>query len=495
MSEVCLRFAPSPTGYLHVGGARTALFNWLYARKVGGKFILRIEDTDLERSTPEAVETILEGLKWLGLDWDEGPFYQTANLQLHREKAEEMVASRRAYRCFCSKELLDERRKDFEARKVAYRYEGTCRNLTQAEIDERLAAGQPYVIRFAVPKDGDAVRWNDLVYGEQVKQHADLEDFVMLRADGSPLYILSNVVDDAVQGVTHVVRGQDGIPNTPKQILIYKALGYKVPEFAHLPLILDSNRAKLSKRVHGDVVMVKFYQERGFIPEALNNFLVLLGWSAGNDQEFFTREEMIQAFSFEGVNRANAVFNFKKGDERNFTDPKAIWMNAEYISKMALERLLPLVIAEFKKKKLWREEYGNEQAEWFAKTVDLLRARYRTLCDFTTLGRAYFEDDFTYEEAAVAKNLKDPALETLLPELADRLEVLPEFTLESVETTLRSYAEEKGVKAGLLINASRTALTGQSVGPGMFDVFVTIGQPRAVTRLRQAARMVRPTSP
>lgn len=301
---------------------------------------------------------------------------------------------------------------------------------------------------------------------------------------------MSNAVDDALQGVTHVIRGQDGIPNTPKQILIYKALGYKVPEFAHLPLILDPSRAKLSKRLHGDVVMVKFYQERGFLPDALANFLLLLGWSPGDDREFFSREEMIEAFSFEGINRSNSIFNFRKGDERNFTDPKAIWMNAEYISKMPLDRLLPFVIAEFKQKGLWRSEYESERSEWFAKTIDLLRARYRTLSDFTSLGRPYFEDDFDYEPASVSKNLKDTSLVTLLPGLADKLEKLQDFSAEAVEAVLRTYASQCGVKAGLLINAARTALTGQSVGPGMFDVFATIGQRRSVERLRRAVRLV-----
>ncbi|MBL8152393.1 MAG: glutamate--tRNA ligase [Blastocatellia bacterium] len=490
MSEIRVRFAPSPTGYLHVGGARTALFNWLFARKVGGKFILRIEDTDLERSTKAATETILQGLTWLGLDWDEGPYFQTENIELHRKRAYQLVESGSSYRCFCTKQELDAKRKEAEANKVAYKYDGTCRRLSKSEIDAKLAENRPFVIRFAVPQDGQAVTWNDLVYGEQVKQHSDIEDFVMIRADGSPLYILSNVVDDADQRVTHVVRGQDGLPNTPKQILIYKALGEPVPNFAHLPLILDNSRAKLSKRFHGDVVMVSFYQERGFIPDALLNFLALLGWSPGMDREIFSRQEMIELFSFEGVNRSNGVFNFRKGDERNWTDPKALWMNAEYVSKTDLTTLLPMVIEEFKSRGMWREEYEKEKAEWFAKTVDLLRARYRTLVDFPTLGRAYFEDDFTYEDAAVSKNLKDPLLKELLPALAERFAALEFFTLETTEEALRKLAEESGIKAGLIINGARTALTGQSVGPGMFDVIVTIGQKRCVERLKKAAQLI-----
>lgn len=490
MSEIRLRFAPSPTGYLHLGGARTALFNWLYARKVGGKFLLRIEDTDVERSTKAAVETILEGLQWLGLDWDEGPYYQTDNIGLHRQRAEQLVDSGHAYRCFCSKELLDSRRKEAETKKLDYKYEGTCRRLTKEEVASRFANKEPFVIRFAVPQDGGAVSWRDLVYGEQTKQHADIEDFVMLRSDGNPLYILSNVIDDAEQRVTHVVRGQDGISNTPKQILIYKGLGLPVPEFAHLPLILDSKRAKLSKRVHGDLVTVRFYQERGFLPEALVNYLVLLGWSPGTDQEVFTREEMIQAFSFENVNRANAVFNFQPGDARNWTDPKAIWMNGEYISRMPIDQLVPYVREELKKHGLWKDEFGAEAADWFNETVDMLRQRYRMISDFAVLGRPYFSDDFEYEEAAVKKNLNNGALKELLPALADRYEKLSDFTLETAEQKLRELADEKGVKAGLLINGARTAISGQSVGPSMFHIMIALGKQRTIARLRRAAELV-----
>jgi glutamyl-tRNA synthetase len=487
MSEIRVRFAPSPTGYLHVGGARTALFNWLFARKVGGKFLLRIEDTDTARSTEAATRTILDGLKWLGMDWDEGPFYQTASIPAHQARAEDMVASGHAYRCFCSKELLDSRRKEAEAKKLDYKYEGTCRNLSQSEIEARLANKEPFVVRFAVPRDGGSVRWNDLVYGEQEKQHADIEDFVMLRTDRNPLYILSNVVDDSDQGVTHVVRGQDGISNTPKQILIYEALGRPVPTFAHLPLILDSKRAKLSKRKHGNVVTVDFYQERGFLPEALVNFLALLGWSPGNDQEFFTKEELIQAFSFEGVNRANAIFNITLGDERNWTDPKALWMNGEYITRMPLDKLLPLVREQLQKQGLWRDDFSND---WFAQMVDMLRPRYRTINDFATLGRPYFSDEFEYEEAAVKKNLAAPELKQLLPALAERFAALEGFTLESSESALRALADEKGVKAGLLINAARTAATGQSVGPSLFHILVALGQKATVERLRRAVELV-----
>jgi glutamyl-tRNA synthetase len=489
MSEIRVRFAPSPTGYLHVGGARTALFNWLYARKVGGKFLLRIEDTDLERSTREATETIIEGLKWLGLDWDEGPFHQAENMSLHHTRAEEMVASGHAYRCFCSKELLESRRKEVETKKLDYKYEGICRKLSQAEIETRLSNKEPFVVRFAVPREAGAVTWKDLVYGEQVKQYADIEDFVMLRADGSPLYILSNVVDDTEQGVTHVVRGQDGISNTPKQILIYKALNRKVPDFAHLPLILDSNKAKLSKRKHGNVVTVRFYQERGFLPDAFVNFLALLGWSPGNDREIMSREEMIEAFSFEGINRANAIFNFKEGDERNWTDPKALWMNGEYISHMPIEKLLPLVSEQLKKYGLWRDNF-DQRIDWFAQTVDMLRPRYRNVDDFASLGRPYFSDEFEYEEAAVKKNLAATELKELLPALADRYTQLESFTLESTESVLRALADEKKVKPGLLINGARTALTGQSVGPGMFHIIVALGKQTVIERLRRASELV-----
>ena len=497
MSDIRVRFAPSPTGYLHVGGARTALFNWLFARKHQGTFILRIEDTDLQRSSEEMVRGILEGMKWLGLDYDEGPFFQSDYAEKHRAAAQQMLESGHAYKCFCPKEeRADEDVKRLAAEAAAARQTkpiNPCRNYSAEEIAAREAQGQSYVIRLRVPEEGKTA-FEDIVFGQQERDYHDIEDLVLMRSDGHPLYNLSVVVDDIEMRVTHVIRGQDHLSNTHKQVLLYQALGQPVPKFAHLPLILAPNKAKLSKRKHGEVVSVTTYRDRGFIPDAFVNFLALVGWSPKDtDQEIFSRAELIERFALEGIHKANAVFNFTEGDERHWTDQKALWMNAEYISKMPLDTLLPMVREQLEKTGLWREEYDGSEREWFAHTVDLLRARARTLPDFLTQGRPYFVDDvrFEFDEAAVKKNLqKDAALKTLLPELADALAALSTFTHDSTEEALRVFAEGKGVKAGLLINATRTALTGQAVGPGLFDVVVAMGQRRTVERLKHAAQLV-----
>lgn len=495
MSDIRVRFAPSPTGYLHVGGARTALFNWLFARKMGGTFILRIEDTDTQRSSEEMVRGILEGMEWLGLNHDEGPFFQSDYADQHRAAAHQLLESGWAYRDFTPKQERDDAtiKEQIAKEKVVNPY----RDMLKEESDARAEAGEPFVIRFKVPEAGKT-QFDDAVFGLQERDYNDIEDLVLLRSDGHPLYNLSVVVDDIEMGITHVIRGQDHINNTHKQVLLYQALGKPVPKFAHLPLILAPDKSKLSKRKHGEIVSVTTYRDRGFIPDAFVNFLALVGWApaegmAEKDQEIFSREELIRIFSLEGIHKSNAVFNFTEGDERNWTDQKALWMNFEYIKTWPLEKLLPLVKSELQKAGLWRGEYESDQKAWYEHTITLLRERARTLLDFPKHGLPYFVDDinFEFEEAAVKKNLqKDPALKTLLPDLAERFAALTEFTHDSVEAALRAIAEEKGVKAGLLINATRTALTGQSVGPSLFELVPVIGQQRAVERLKHAATLV-----
>jgi glutamyl-tRNA synthetase len=490
--QVRVRFAPSPTGYLHIGGARTALYNWLWARKTGGVFLLRIEDTDAERSTEESVTEILDGLEWLGLNWDEGPNFQSANLPKHIEAAEKLLEKGHAYRCFCTKDELDAQRNEAEEKKVAFMYNGRCRDLPEEEIDARLARKEPHVLRFRVPRDsGDTVVYEDLVYGRNEKRGQDIEDFVIVRSDGRPLYLLSNAVDDALDRITHVIRGADGMANTPKQVLIYRALGYTAPLFAHMPLTLDNKKAKLSKRRHGEVVTIAFYRERGFLPWALCNFMTLLGWSGSGEQELFTRDELIQAFELTKINRANSKFNYVPGDEKNWTDPKAIHFNATYIRTMPLDELLPYVEAELKRESLWRESFENEDRDWLLKTVDLVRARYHTLKDFSSRGRCYFSDEFEFEEKAVRKNLaKDQRLREFLPALADRLESSAAWEIQAIEDIFRSYAEEMDIKAGLLINGCRTAVSGTSVGPGLFEMLEALGQDRVVNRLRKVVDLI-----
>ncbi|HKN82774.1 MAG TPA: glutamate--tRNA ligase [Pyrinomonadaceae bacterium] len=490
--SVRVRFAPSPTGYLHIGAARSALFNWLYARKTGGKFLLRIEDTDLQRSTDESTRSIIEGLEWLGLDYDEDLVFQSANAPQHRAAANRLVEEGKAYRDFTLKEQRDDKhvKQEIADRARAHATEGMdqrsnpFRDLSKEESDSRAAAGEPFAIRLKVPTHGKT-SFDDIVFGLQERSYAEIEDLVLLRSDGHPLYNLSVVIDDISMGITHVIRGQDHLTNTHKQILLYEALGAKAPQFAHLPLILAPNKGKLSKRKHGEVVSLTTYRDRGFVPAAFRNFLALLGWSPPEGKEILSKEELVQYFSLEGIGRANAIFNFQENDPRHWTDDKALWMNAEYIRTMPLDELLPMVKAELRANKLWREEYDDEERKWFSKTVDLIRQRFFTLKDFSSQGRAYFSDDFDFEETAVNKNLrKEPRLRELLNGLADKLETVEPFNVETVEAALRGFCDQAGVNAGLLINGSRTMLTGQAVGPSMFEIFEVLGRDRSVQRLR-----------
>ena len=489
---VRVRFAPSPTGYLHIGAARSALFNWLYARKTGGKFLLRIEDTDLQRSTEASTRSIIEGLEWLGLDYDEDLVFQSANAPQHRAVAQRLVDEGKAYRDFTPKEQRDDQtvKEGIAERARTHAAEGVdqrsnpFRNLPKEESDRRAAAGEPFAIRLKVPESG-RTKFDDIVYGTQERSYSEIEDLVLLRSDGHPLYNLSVVLDDIDMGITHVIRGQDHLTNTHKQILIYEALGAKVPQFAHLPLILAPNKGKLSKRKHGEVVSLTTYRDRGFVPAAFRNFLALLGWSPPEGKEILSKAELLEYFSLEGIGRANAIFNFQENDPHRWTDDKALWMNAEYIRTMPVEELLPMVKAELRASKLWREEYDDDDREWFVKTVELIRQRFFTLKDFSAQGRAYFSDDFDFEEAAVNKNLRqEPRLRELLQGLADKLETVEPFNAETAEAALRAFADESGVKAGLLINGARTMLTGQAVGPSMFEIFDVLGGEASVQRLR-----------
>ena len=471
MSEIRVRFAPSPTGFLHVGGARTALFNWLFAQHHQGKFILRIEDTDVERSSSEMVEGILQGMRWLGLNWDEGPFFQSQRLEQYRGVALKLQESGKAYPCFCSVESLTAKREAAAQAKLPWKYDGTCRSLTIAEIQERESKGQTKVLRFKVPSAGK-IEFADQVFGRIEHDLATIEDFVLLRSDGMPTYHLGVVVDDIDMQISHVIRGADHISNTPKQILLYQALNTRVPEFAHVPLILGSDKSRLSKR-HG-ATSVTAYRDQGFLPEAFRNFLALLGWSPGDDSEKMSTAELIQRFSLEGINKSDAVFNLDK----------LAWLNSQYLSSTPAGELFPLVRTELEKAGLWDAAYEGERKAWFLGLIDLLKTRARVLPDFVSNGRAFLSDEYEIDQAAREKFLKEPALAVLLPELASRLEALPEFTLETAEAALRGFADQRQVKPGLLINASRVLLTGKAVAPGIFEVMLALGQARTVQRLR-----------
>jgi glutamyl-tRNA synthetase len=475
-----VRFAPSPTGYLHVGGARTALFNWLFARHTGGTLILRIEDTDFERSSEEMVEGILVGMRWLGLDWDEGPFYQSKRLTLYTETADKLLASGHAYYCFCTKEELEQRRAEATKAGRPPMYDGRCRKIATQEALSRRQAGEPCAVRFAVPQGG-ATSFDDAVFGKVEFQNSELEDFVLLRSDGIPTYHLSVVADDLDMRLTHIIRGADHISNTPKQVLQYQALGAELPIFAHVPLILGPDKTRLSKR-HGATSVIS-YKDLGIVPEAFRNFLSLLGWSpgaagkdeAGKDREIFGSEELIRLFSMEGISKSNAVFD----------NDKLAWFNTEYIRAYPVEKLLPLIEEEWEKAGLKPARSPQE----IAAAIELLKPRARNLKDFAEAFRAYFSDEFVFDAAAVTKFFKEDSLRDLLVELGARYEASAEFTEASTEAVLRAFAEEKGVKAGALINGSRVALTGQGVAPSLFAVMVVLGKERVVRRLANAQQI------
>jgi glutamyl-tRNA synthetase len=476
-----VRFAPSPTGYLHVGGARTALFNWLFARHEGGTFLLRIEDTDVERNRPELVEGILEGLRWLGIPWDEGPYFQSQRLELYRAAAERLLSSGAAYACYCKATQyggadaapgnLDEG--DAEEPMAARAPACPCRNLSAAEREEKAHQGVPRAIRFGAPRSG-TTRFEDAVFGPREVQNIEIEDFVLLRSTGLPTYQLSVVVDDIDMRITHVIRGADHLSNTPKQALLYQALGVAPPVFAHVPLILGPDRTRLSKR-HG-ATSVGSYAEEGFVPEAFRNFLALLGWSPGDDLEFLRTAEIVQRFTLAGVSRTNSVFDRAKLE----------WFNAQYVHNLPVDELLPQVEAGLRRAALWRDDWGASERAWFARTVDLIRPRTRFLTDFAGWARAFFTDTFDYEPEAREKFWKDERLPGMLAKLADALAALPEWNHDACDQALRALAAAEGVKAGLLINATRVAIVGRAVAPPLFETMVALGKQRVIERLRRA---------
>ena len=485
-----VRFAPSPTGYLHVGGARTALFNWLFARHEGGTMLLRIEDTDVERNRPELVDGILEGLRWLGVNWDEGPYFQSQRLELYRAAAERLLSSGSAYPCYCKPqqyggaeatpaeaagETVDEG--DAEEPKAARAPACPCRNLSDAERADRRNQGLTPAIRFAIPRGG-ATHFDDAVFGSREVQNAEIEDFVVLRSTGLPTYQLSAVVDDIEMRITHVIRGADHLSNTPKQALLYRALGAAPPIFAHVPLILGPDRTRLSKR-HG-ATSVGSYAEEGFLPEAFRNFLGLLSWSTGDDKEYLRTAELVERFSLAGVSRTNAIFDRAKLE----------WFNTQYLQNLPIEELVPFVAAELRRTGLWRDEWRPGDPGWFARTVDLIRPRTRLLTDFSGWARAFFADDFDYDAEAREKFWKDERTPALLAKLADGLDALPDWTHDACDQALRGLAAAEGVKAGLLINATRVAIVGRAVAPPLFDTMLALGKPRVIARLRRALPFV-----
>lgn len=475
-----VRFAPSPTGYLHIGGARTALFNWLYARRHGGTFVLRIEDTDAERSSWEMVSGIIDGLRWLGLDWDEGPdvggphapYFQSQRIDRARALADQLVGSGRAYYCYCSAETLQQKRQAAEAAGGGWVYDRTCCNLSAPEIAAREAARSPRAIRFKVPPG--TTSFTDLVHGTIAFDNAHIEDFVIVRSDGQPTYHLSVVADDLDMAITHVIRGDDHISNTPKHVLLFGAFEAAHPRFAHVPLILGPDKKRLSKR-HGATSVME-YSRAGYLPEAMVNFLSLLGWSPGDDRELLTRDELIAAFTLEGISGGNAVFNPEKLD----------WFNQQHILRLPIDELATRVEPALSAAGLWTSDLSGSRREWFCRLLELVRPRVKRLDQFVEELRPFLQPEVEYDQAAVSKHLGKPEVAVSLAEFADALMAIEPFNSAELEATLRSFAESRGVKAATLIHAVRVAVTGRAVSPGLFDVLELMGRERVTTRVRHA---------
>ncbi len=470
-----VRFAPSPTGFLHVGGARTALFNWLYARKYDGVFLLRVEDTDRARSTDESTRAIFEGLEWLGLTWDETVVFQGANVARHYADAHRMLETGSAYRDFTPPSEIERLRAEAEARGDAFKFDRTMAELSADELAQKLARNEPYAIRFKVP-DG-VTEWNDLVHGRIAFPNKDIEDFVILRSDGTPVYNLAVVSDDIDMRITLVMRGDDHISNTPKQILLYRALGADVPEFAHVPMILGADGKKLSKR-HG-ATAVGDYQHMGLLPSAMNNFLALLGWSTGDDTEVMTMAELVARFNTDGLQKKAAVFDTKKLE----------WMNGQHLAMIALDELAPIVARAFERAGYATVDELESRRGWFHGLLDLLRVRARTIDDIVKQSSAYFTDLVEYDPDAVSKQWRDgKAASAILAATRDRLAALPSWEMAAMEDALRKLAEEMGISGGKIFQPLRVALVGLTVSPGIFEVLQYVGRDRSLARLDAAVR-------
>ncbi|MFH2054860.1 MAG: glutamate--tRNA ligase [bacterium] len=476
-SEVRVRIAPAPSGYLHVGTVRAAIFNWLFARNQGGKFLLRIEDTNLELSEQKFVDIILDGLRWLGLESDEEVVYQSQRLESYKPHAAQLLSEGKAYRCFCAPDELNQKRKAAEAAKQDYRYDRTCRDLTEEQVMEKLAANLPFTIRLKLPSSGTAVV-EDAVLGKIERDYTQMDDFIIVKSDGNAIYNFAVVVDDHRMRISHVIRGNDHVNNTFLQQQLYEALGWEKPIFAHVPLVLRPDKAKLSKR-KGDPGVTE-YRDQGYLPEAMFNFLALLGWSPKDDREVISREEMIKIFSIEGIGVANAIF-----------DPqKLTWMNGEYLRQKTDHQIAELVAPLLVEKGLTTKYYLETRWQWLMSVVRMLKERCRLLPEFAEIGYYFFVDEFEYDAKGVKKQFRKEGVAQLLEKLAARFEQVGDFTKESSEQALQALAEELEINAAQLIHPTRLAVSGLTGGPPLYDMLAAIGKERVVKRLRKAIEFI-----
>jgi glutamyl-tRNA synthetase len=463
MKEIVTRFPPSPTGYLHVGGARTALFNWLYARHTRGKFVLRIEDTDTKRSTQASADAIFEALDWMGIDWDKGPYFQSQRLEIYQDYIQKLLGSDHAYYCSCSPEKLEEMRKTAMATGGKPKYDGTCR-------DRGLQKSDGAVVRFKAPLTGTTVV-EDVIKGNIVFQNDELDDFIIARSDGTPTYNFVVVVDDITMGINTIIRGDDHVMNTPKQILLYRALGQALPIFGHVPMVLGSDRSRLSKR-HG-AMSVTAYRDMGYLPEAFINYLARLGWSHG-DQEFFTRDELIEKFSLENIGRSAGIFDTEK----------LLALNADHIMARSpqdlIEPLTPFMQAH---------GYEIHKDSFSESVIQTLQPRSKTLKDMAADALFYFQETIVYDEKAAKKFLKPASVEPLQL-LIRKLENIADFTEEELETAFKSVMADTGLKLGKIAQPVRVALTGRTASPGIFEIIAIIGKERVLDRLKKAVEFI-----
>lgn len=471
--SIRVRFAPSPTGYLHIGGARTALFNYLFARHHKGKFLLRIEDTDLERSDIAMTEAIFRSLEWLGLHWDEEPVFQSARIEKYKAVCEELICLGKAYYCFCTPEELEKKR---AMAKAEYKYDRACLSLSAEDVNQRLRSDASRTVRIKVP-DGE-ITFKDHVRGTVTVQNREIDDFILLRSDGQPVYQVAVVVDDHDMGITHVIRGDDHLSNTPKQIFLYRALGWNVPEFAHVPMILGPDKKRLSKR-HG-ATSVEEYQKAGFLPQALVNTLALVGWSPGDDREMMTLEEMVDAFSLEKISKNAGVFEEKKLE----------WMNGQYIRSTDDKVLMESVKRIFINKGILDSRTVESESDYLLKVIALLKERVRRIEDFFEQGVFFFKDPENYEEHAVKKIWAGEAILNLFSVIPARLENITEWNASALETSIRGIADEEGLSAGKVIHPIRLALTGRETSPGLFETMELLGKENVFRRIRNALNFI-----
>lgn len=486
MSTVRVRFAPSPTGYLHVGGARTALFNWLYARHHKGVFVLRIEDTDLARSTDEATQVILDALEFLGLDWDEGPnrggdygpYYQSERLDIYQEYAKKLMELDRAYECYCTPEELDQRRQEQIKAGQPTRYDQRCSQLTEAEKEAFRAEGRVPVIRFRALETGETVV-HDIIRGDVHFENTQIDDFVIYKSDGMPTYNFAVVVDDALMKITHVIRGEDHLSNTPKQIQIYEALDFPIPEFAHIPMILGPDKALLSKR-HGATSVMQFHDD-GYLPDAMVNYLSLLGWGYDDSQTIFSKEDLIEKFSLERVSKNPAVFDLQKLE----------WMNGVYIRELSLEDFYQVALPFWQKAGFLPEDVSPEQKDYAMRILKELQSRIKLVGDVVDLAYYFFEDDYVYIEEVVRKILGKPQTEAILNYVHEVISTVPALDEEHVKPLFTAGLEKYGIKMGEMIQPVRVALTGTNISPGIYEVLELLGRERVLARIEKTLDMLR----